>query len=93
MWLNDGSCVRLRPQGRNDVWAYDFVQVSTREGRAVRLLIVIDKYTRECLAIRVGSSIRSTDVIDTQADLMTSGGCARPHPLGQRDGIHRQGGA
>ena len=33
LWLNDGSCVRLRPQGKNDVWAYDFV-VRTRDGRA-----------------------------------------------------------
>ena len=74
LWLNDGSCVRLRPQGKNDVWAYDFVQVRTRDGRAVRLLTVIDEYTRECLAIRAQRSIRATDVIDTLAELMTSRG-------------------
>ena len=52
LWLNDGSCVRLRPQGKNDMWAYDFVQVRTRDGRAVRLLTIMDEYTRECLSIR-----------------------------------------
>ena len=52
LWLNDGSCVRLRPQGPNHVWAYDFVLVRTQDSRAVRLLTVIDEYTRECLAIR-----------------------------------------
>ena len=61
LWLNDGSCVRLRPQGRNDVWAYDFVQVRTRDGPAVRLLTIIDENTRECLAIRAGRSIRSSE--------------------------------
>ena len=72
LWLNDGSCVRLQPQGKNDVWAYDFVQVRTWDGRAVRLLTVIAEYTRECLVIRAGRSIRSTDVIDKLAELMTT---------------------
>ena len=71
LWLNDGSCVRLRPERRNHVWAYDFVHIRTRDGKAVRLLTVIDEYTRECLAIRAGRSIRSSDVIETLAGLMT----------------------
>ena len=74
LWLNDGSCVRLRPEGRNHVWANDFVHIRTRDGRAVRLLTVIDEYTRECLAIRAGRSIRSLDVIETLAELMTARG-------------------
>ncbi len=48
LWLNDGSCVRLRPQRRNHVWAYDFVFTRAHDGRSVRLLTVIDEYTREC---------------------------------------------
>ncbi len=44
LWLNDGSCVWLRPRGKNDVRAYDFVQIRTRDGRAVRLLTIIDEY-------------------------------------------------
>ena len=74
LWLNDGSCMRLRPQGKNHVWAYDFVQTRTRDGRAVRLLIIIDEYTRECLAIPAGRSLRSPDVIQTVSDLMTARG-------------------
>jgi hypothetical protein len=53
LWLADGSCIRLRPQHRNHVWAYDFVSETTSDGRKLRLLTVIDEYTRECLAIRV----------------------------------------
>ncbi len=70
LWLNDGSCVRLRPQRPNHVWAYDFVLVRTHDGRGVRLLTVMDEYTRECLAIRTDRHIRSCDVIETLAELM-----------------------
>ena len=66
--------MRLRPQGKNDVWAYDFVQIRTRDGRSVRLLTVIDEYTRECPAIRAQRSIRSWEVIETLAELMLTRG-------------------
>ena len=56
------------------MWAYDFVQVRTSNGRALRLLNIIDEYTRECLAIRAQRSIRSSEVIDTLAGLMTARG-------------------
>ena len=74
LWLNDGSCIRLRPERPNHVWAYDFVMDRTRDGRAVRMLAVIDEYTSECLAIRVGRRIRSTDVIVVLAELMVTRG-------------------
>ena len=74
LWLNDRSCVRLKPERRNHVWAYDFVLVRTSAVRPVRLLTVIDEYTRECLAIRSGRSIRSSGVIETLAKLMTAKG-------------------
>ena len=74
LWLNDGSCVRLRPERKNHVWACGFVRIRTRDGKAVRLLTVIDEYTRECLAIRSGRSIRSPDVIEALAGLMTDKG-------------------
>ena len=64
LWVTDGSCVRLRPQRRNHVWAYDFVALRTSDGRPVRLLTVVDEYTRECLAIQVGRSLRSSHVIE-----------------------------
>jgi transposase InsO family protein len=63
LWLNDGSCVRLRPAGRNHVWSYDFVFVRTGDGRPLRLLTVLDEFTRECLAIDVGRRMTSDDVL------------------------------
>jgi len=69
LWLNDGSCVRLRPQHPNHVWAYDFVMDRTHDGRAFRMLTIIDEYTRECLAIVVDRRLRSTDVIEALAEL------------------------
>jgi transposase InsO family protein len=69
LWLNDGSCIRLRPERANHVWAYDFVEDRTRDGRKLRLLNVVDEFTRECLAIRVGRCLKAADVIDVLADL------------------------
>jgi len=63
-WLNDGSCIRLRPEHNDHVWSYDFVMARTSDGRAFRILTVLDEYTRECLALKVDRRIRSQDVID-----------------------------
>jgi len=70
LWLNDGSCVRLRPERCNHVWSYDFVEAQTHDGRKLRLLTLIDEFTRECLAIRVARRINSFGVIETLADVM-----------------------
>ena len=74
LWLNDGSCIRLRPERRNHVWSYDFVEAQTHDGRKVRLLTLIDEFTRECLAIRVARRINSLGVIETMADVMLARG-------------------
>jgi putative transposase len=74
LWLNDGSCVRLRPEHRNHVWSYDFVSGLTSDGRTLRMLTMIDEYTRESLAIRVGRRLNSYDVIDTLAEAMVEHG-------------------
>ena len=74
LWLNDGSCVRKRPEYKNHVWAYDFVQDRTHDGKRFRMLTVIDEYSRECLAIKVDRSLKSIDVIETLADLFISKG-------------------
>ena len=74
LWLNDGSCVRLRPSWLNHVWSYDFVQDRTHDGRAFRMLTVIDEYTRECLAIQVDRRLRSDDVLHCLAELFTDRG-------------------
>lgn len=69
LWLADGSCVRLRPERPNHVWAYDFVEDRTRDGRKLRMLNVVDEFTRECLAIRVARKLGAADVIDVLSDL------------------------
>ena len=74
MWFNDGSCIRLRPEHRNHVWAYDFVFDRTREGRPLKFLNVVDEYTRECLAIKVDRRQTSRDVLRTLAQLMLKHG-------------------
>jgi putative transposase len=70
LWLADGSCVRLRPERANHVWSYDFVSALTHDGRTLRILTLIDEYTRECLALRVERRLNSLEVIDTLADVM-----------------------
>src|SRR5215831_13888787 len=69
LWLADGSCIRLRPQHRNHVWSYDFVEDRTHDGRRYRMLNVIDEFTHECLAIRVARKLKAIDVIDVLSDL------------------------
>jgi transposase InsO family protein len=69
LWLNDGSCIRLKPERPNHVWSYDFVADRTHDGRAYRMLCIIDEFTRESLAIRVARKLNSTDVIEALADL------------------------
>ena len=69
LWLNDGSCVRLRPERPNHVWSYDFVADRTDEGKAFGMLCIIDEFTREALTIRVARKLKATDVIDALADL------------------------
>ena len=69
LWLNDGSCMRLRPGYRDHVWSYDFVQSRTHDGRVFRLLTVMDEYSRECLAIDVARRLTSEDVLERLSDL------------------------
>jgi transposase InsO family protein len=64
LWLNGGSCVRLRPERKDHVWSYDFMIARTNDGRAFKILSIIDEFTRECLAILVARKIKNQDVID-----------------------------
>jgi transposase InsO family protein len=69
LWLNDGSCIRLRPEHPGHVWSYDFVEDRTQDGRKIRLLTVIDEFTRRSLAIVVARRLRSDDVLHCLAEL------------------------
>ena len=70
LWLNDGSCIRLRPAYPNHVWSFDFVEARTNDGRRLRLMTLIDEFSRRCLAIRVARRINAISVIETLADVM-----------------------
>lgn len=74
LWFNDGSCVRHRAEYPNHVWSYDFVFERTHDNRPLRILTIVDEYTRECLALKSDRKITSLDVIDTLADLFIQRG-------------------
>jgi len=74
LYLNDGSCIRLRPCWRNHVWSYDFVSERLADGTKIRMLTVIDEYSRECLTIRVAYRLSSDDVLDVLSDLFLTRG-------------------
>jgi putative transposase len=71
LWLNDGSCIRLRPERPGHVWCYDFVQDQTQDGRAFRMLTVVDEFTRQCLAIVTARKLKSDDVLHCLTELFT----------------------
>jgi len=74
LWLTDGSCIRLRPAYKDHVWSYDFMMARTSDGRPLRLLTVMDEYSRECLAIDVGRRITSDDVLERLTELFVQRG-------------------
>jgi putative transposase len=74
LWLNDGSCVRLRPASVDHVWSYDFMADRTSDGRALKLLTIIDEYSRECLAIDVGRKLTSDHVMHRLTQLFVERG-------------------
>lgn len=74
LWLNDGACVRLRPQYKDHVWSYDFVADRTSDGRSFRMLTLIDEQTRECLAIDVARKLKSEHVLERLSDLFVRRG-------------------
>ena len=67
--MNDGSCIRLRPERKDHVWSYDFLVEQTSDGRSLTILTVMDEYTRECLAIHVARTMTAFEVIEQLADL------------------------
>ena len=58
-----------RPEHPNHVWSYDFVQNRTHNGKSFRMLKVIDEFTRECLAIRIGRKLDGSINVPLRLDL------------------------
>ena len=84
LWLNDGSCIRLRPLHRNHVWSYDFVSERTSDGSPIRILNILDEYSRECLKIHINRQVKATDVICELSELFVEHGV--PDYLRSRNG-------
>jgi len=74
LYLNDGSCMRLRPCWRNHVWSYDFVADRLVNGKKLKFMTVIDEYSRKCLALKVGYKLTSSHVLEVLIDLFISEG-------------------
>ncbi len=74
LWLNDGSCIRLRPERKNHVWSYDLMAERTQDGRAFRILTILDEYTRESLSITVARRITAQDGIYQLGELFLERG-------------------
>ena len=62
LWFHDGSCIRLKPEHKNHVWSYDFVQIKDARGGKIRLLTLIDEYSRQCLGIYCARKIGANQV-------------------------------
>ena len=90
LWLNDGSCIRLRPLYRGHVWSYDFVASRTHDGRALKLLTVLDEHTRECLAIVVAVQDPSPRRARGAGRSVRPTRASRVSEVGQRTGVHRE---
>ena len=69
MWFNDGSCIRLKPLYKNHVWSYDFVFDRTSDGKVIKMLNVLDEYSRECLSIYVDRKLTSIEVLYKLSEL------------------------
>lgn len=74
LWLNDGSCIRLRPERRNHIWSYDFVAERTSDGRPLRMLNIVDEYSRECLKIHIDRKVKAADVVYELSELFIERG-------------------
>jgi len=74
LWLNNGSCIRLRAERPNHVWSYDFVHDRIHDGKSFRMLTIVDEWTRECLAIDVERHLNSEDVLYRLASLFVQRG-------------------
>ena len=74
LWLAAGSLVRRRAERPSHVWSYDFVFDRTADGRPVRILAIVDEYTRECLSLDVARRLRSDDVLARLAQLFVERG-------------------
>ncbi len=73
----DGSISRRRAEHRQDVWSYDFVMDQTEDGRRLKMLPIVDEFSRECLTVEVARHLTGQDVINTLDKLFKERGAPR----------------
>ena len=73
----NNSCTRRRAEHPDHVWSYDFVMDQTSDGRRLKLLPVVEEFTRECLAIEVERHFTARDVVATLKYLFELQGAPR----------------
>ena len=64
MGCSENACHRKRPEHYNHIWSYDFLSERLENGCLLKLLVVIDEFTRECLAIDVNRKIKGPGVVE-----------------------------
>jgi putative transposase len=77
MGTSANACDRRRPRYKDHVWSYDFVTDRTERGAQVKLLTVVDEFTRECLTIQTARSFRGGDVVAALDELFAIRGRPR----------------
>lgn len=71
---SENGCTRRRAEHKDHVWSYDFVMDRTEDGRTLKMMPVVDEYSRECLCIEVERSITAEEVVKTLASLFAHRG-------------------
>lgn len=71
------QCREIEARGPNEVWSYDFVHDRTQYGEKLKVLVLVDEYTRECLEVRVEKRLRGQDVLETLDEVMHERGTPR----------------
>ena len=74
LWLNDDSCVRLRPKNTGHVWSCDSVADQTRDSRPLQMMTEVDENSQESLPIVPGRTLGSDDLIGVVTDLFVERG-------------------
>ena len=77
--ITPGESLRRRAMSPDEIWSYDFVQDSTAEGGTVRILSIIDEYTRECMLLKARRSFPARCVIDALEEVMICSGRKPQH--------------
>jgi transposase InsO family protein len=71
---SENGCTRRRAEHKDHVWSYDFVMDRTEDRRTLKMMPVVDEYSRECLCIEVERSITAKEVVKTLATLFARRG-------------------